>query len=105
MRVCGEKQSRAQKAAQEAAELHHRARKALEDAEADSASVSEEELEQHTRRRDKSPWAKGHKRVNFSETSQLRTNYTAADRDRDNNVQSESSQAVQTNGGKPQGHP
>ncbi|KAJ9616451.1 ATP-binding cassette-type vacuolar membrane transporter Hmt1 [Cladophialophora chaetospira] len=103
------KQSRAQKAAAEAAELHTRARKALEDAEADSASVSEEELEQ-SRKRDKSQWTRGHKRVNFSESSHLRANWTADDQDRDGDAQSESSQtgpapAVHGHGGKPPGHP
>lgn len=62
------KQSRAQKAAAEAAELRTRAKKALEDAEADSASVSEEELD-HSKRQS---YRKGHKRVNFSQSSNLR---------------------------------
>ena len=102
------KQSRAQKAAAEAAELHTRARRKLEEAEADSASVSEEELEQHSKKRDKSPWSKGHKRVNFSESSHLRANWTADERDGD--AQSESSQTVpandaRENSGKPPGHP
>ena len=103
------KQSRAQRAAAEAAELHVRARKALEEAEADSASVSEEELEQ-SRKRDKSPWARGHKRVNFSESSHLRANWTPNIQAQDGDAQSESSQTGNSNGGsghggKPAGHP
>ncbi|EXJ62087.1 hypothetical protein A1O7_02520 [Cladophialophora yegresii CBS 114405] len=103
------KQSRAQRAAAEAAELHTRARKALEEAEADSASVSEEELEQ-SKKRDQSHWSRGHKRVNFSESSHLRANWTVSDRDQDGDAQSKSSQTGPTDGahghgGKPPGHP
>ncbi|KAK5449354.1 ATP-binding cassette-type vacuolar membrane transporter Hmt1 [Exophiala xenobiotica] len=99
------KQSRAQKAAAEAAELRIRAKKALEDAEADSASVSEEELEQ-ARRRDKSA-GRGHKRVNFSQSSNLRSTWPIEDRDQDR--RSEDSRDDHGNGhghsGKPPGHP
>jgi ABC-type transport system involved in Fe-S cluster assembly fused permease/ATPase subunit len=103
------KQSRAQKAAAEAAELHTRARRALEEAEADSASVSEEELGQ-SKKRDQSQWTRGHKRVNFSESSHLRANWTAENQDQDGDAQSESSQTgpangVHGHGGKPPGHP
>lgn len=63
------KQSRAQKAAAEAEELHLRARAKLEEAEVDSASVSEEEIERV--KAVKSGKAKGHKRVNFSQSSGL----------------------------------
>lgn len=102
------KQSRAQRAAAEAAELHIRARKALEEAEADSASVSEEELDQ-SKKRDKSPWNKTHKRVNFSESS-LRAGWTAHDQEQDGDAQSESSQTGHDNRSngharKPPGHP
>ena len=97
------KQSRAQKAAAEAAELRIRAKKALEDAEADSASVSEEELEQ-ARKRDKSA-GRGHKRVNFSQSSNLRSAWPIGDRDQDQ--RSEDSREDHGNGhpGKPPGHP
>lgn len=103
------RQSRAQKAAAEAAELHTRARKALEAAEADSASVSEEEVEQ-SKKRETGEWSKGHKRVNFSESSHLRANWTVDDQDQDGDAQSESSQTGPANGklsqgGKPPGHP
>ena len=104
------KQSRAQKAAAEAAELHTRARQKLEEAEADSASVSEEELEQ-SKNRDKSPWRKGHKRVNFSESSHLRANWTPNDQHNDADAQLQSLQTAaatvnQAGGGlKPPGHP
>jgi ATP-binding cassette, subfamily B, vacuolar membrane transporter HMT1/ACLQ len=100
------KQSRAQRAAAEAAELHTRARKAMEEAEADSASVSEDEFDQ-SRKREKGPWTKGHKRVNFSESSHLRANWTAEE---DGDAHSESSQTGPANGTpshgrKPPGHP
>jgi ABC-type multidrug transport system ATPase subunit len=99
------KQSRAQKAAAEAAELRTRAKKALEDAEVDSTSVSEDEIE-NAKRRDKG-FAKGHKRVNFSQSSNLRP--WSNDHERDGDSRSEGSQ---TGGrghhgpsGKPPGHP
>ncbi|KIX08204.1 uncharacterized protein Z518_02860 [Rhinocladiella mackenziei CBS 650.93] len=99
------KQSRAQKAAAEAAELRTRAKKALEEAEADSASVSEEELE-HAKKRDKT-FVKGHKRVNFSESSHLRASWPVDDQDGDTDERSDSSQISQDHGhpGKPPGHP
>lgn len=59
------KQSRAQKAAAEAEELRTQARKALEAAEVDSASVSEDEAERLKAKSNR----KGHKRVNFSQSS------------------------------------
>lgn len=62
------KQSRAQKAAIEAEELRTQARKALEAAEADSASVSEDEV-------DRVKSKKSHKRVNFSQSSLGRPYY------------------------------
>ncbi|EXJ59537.1 uncharacterized protein A1O5_12162 [Cladophialophora psammophila CBS 110553] len=105
------KQSRAQKAAAEAAALRTRAKKALEEAEADSASVSEEEVEQ-SKKRDKGQWSRSHKRVNFSESSHLRANWTVDehDRDRDGDDRSDSSQTGHGDGGhghsgKPPGHP
>jgi ATP-binding cassette, subfamily B, vacuolar membrane transporter HMT1/ACLQ len=94
------KQSRAQRAAAEAAELHTRARKALEDAEADSASVSEEEIE-HSRKRHEKPWTKGHKRVNFSESSNLRANWTADGE----HVNGQAEQSTEATSAKPPGHP
>lgn len=60
------KQSRAQKAAAEAEELRTRARKAMEAAELDSASVSEDEIDRARAARNVN---KGHKRVNFSQSS------------------------------------
>lgn len=102
------KQSRAQKAAAEAAELRTRAKKALEEAEADSASVSEEEIEQAKRR--EQGYAKTHKRVNFSQSSNLRT-WLADDHehDRDMDSRSDTSQAggpgAHGHSGKPPGHP
>ncbi|KIW34875.1 uncharacterized protein PV07_01622 [Cladophialophora immunda] len=103
------KQSRAQKAAAEAAELRTRAKKALEEAEADSASVSEEEVEQ-SKKRDKGQWSKGHKRVNFSESSHLRANWTVDEHDRDGDDRSDTSQtghgdSGHGHSGKPPGHP
>ncbi|KAK4937585.1 ATP-binding cassette-type vacuolar membrane transporter Hmt1 [Elasticomyces elasticus] len=92
------KQSRAQKAAAEAAELRTRAKKALEEAEADSASVSEEELE-HAKKRDKG-FIKGHKRVNFSESSHLRSSWQTEDQDGGNQ-----SSGGHGHSGKPPGHP
>ena len=58
------KQSRAQRAAREAEELHLRAKKLFEAAETDSTSVSEDE----GTKKGKSA-KKGHKRVNFSQSS------------------------------------
>ncbi|KIW40662.1 uncharacterized protein PV06_07839 [Exophiala oligosperma] len=95
------KQSRAQKAAAEAAELRTRAKKALEEAEADSASVSEEEIEQ-AKKRDKSV-VRGHKRVNFSQSSNLRAAWGTDDRDQDQ--RSVDSRDDHGHGGKPPGHP
>jgi hypothetical protein len=92
------KQSRAQKAAAEAAELRTRAKKALEEAEADSASVSEEEIE-HAKKRDKG-FTKGHRRVNFSESSHLRSSWPTDEHDGDNN-----SNGAHGHSGKPPGHP
>jgi ATP-binding cassette, subfamily B, vacuolar membrane transporter HMT1/ACLQ len=67
------KQSRAQKAAVEAEELRTRAKKTLEAAEADSASVSEDEGETVKGRKGEagSPRrnGRGHKKVNFSQSS------------------------------------
>lgn len=104
------KQSRAQKAAAEAAELRTRAKKALEEAEADSASVSEEEVEQAKRREQGLGFTKGHKRVNFSQSSNLR-NWLADDHDHDDS-RSETSQAggggdpgPHAHSSKPPGHP
>lgn len=106
------KQSRAQKAAAEAAELRTRAKKALEEAEADSASVSEEEIEQAKRREQSLGFTKSHKRVNFSQSSHLRT-WLADEHDHDDS-RSETSQAGGAPGAgtgphghssKPPGHP
>lgn len=85
------KQSRAQKAAAEAEELRTRAKKALEAAEADSTSVSEDEIDQARAKRDRS--AKGHKRVNFSHSS-LGRGWNADDEEMSSG-----------HGGKPPGHP
>lgn len=71
------KQSRAQRAAAEAEELRTRANQALEAAEADSASVSEDEVGAAQVRRS----TRGHRRVNFSQSS-LHTTHTY-DRDHD----------------------
>jgi ABC-type transport system involved in Fe-S cluster assembly fused permease/ATPase subunit len=102
------KQSRAQKAAAEAAELRTRAKKALEEAEADSASVSEEEIEQAKRR--EQGFTKSHKRVNFSQSSNLRTWLgDDHDHDRDMDSRSDTSHAgapgPHGHSGKPPGHP
>ncbi|KAL6253072.1 ATP-binding cassette-type vacuolar membrane transporter Hmt1 [Rhinocladiella similis] len=97
------KQSRAQKAAAEAAELRTRAKKALEEAEADSASVSEEEIE-HAKKRDKSV-VKGHKRVNFSQSSNLRAAWGTDDRDQDQRSVDSRDDHGHGHGGKPPGHP
>lgn len=92
------KQSRAQKAAAEAEELRTQARKALEAAEVDSASVSEDEAERAKAKSDaggyhvsvsrSSSKKKGHKRVNFSQSSLGTTPAWNVD-----------------DGGKPDGHP
>lgn len=63
------KQSRAQKAAAEAEELRTQARKTLEAAEVDSASVSEDEVERVRAGRVGKSKGPGHKRVNFSQSS------------------------------------
>ncbi|EXJ87131.1 hypothetical protein A1O3_04089 [Capronia epimyces CBS 606.96] len=97
------KQSRAQKAAAEAAELRTRAKRALEEAEADSASVSEEEIEQ-AKKREKG-FTKGHKRVNFSESSHLRASLQVDDQDRGKDDRSESPRLGHGHSGKPPGHP
>ncbi|EXJ83306.1 hypothetical protein A1O1_06925 [Capronia coronata CBS 617.96] len=96
------KQSRAQKAAAEAAELRTRAKKALEDAEADSASVSEEEIEQARKQRDKG-FTKGHKRVNFSGSSHLRASWPVDDQDGE--AGNRSGSPDHGHSGKPPGHP
>ena len=90
------KQSRAQKAKEEAEQLRDRARRKLEEAEADSTSVSEDEAEAAKARSEgKMPFKRGHKRVNFSQSS-LGRGWTAAD------VEDGGSKWV---GGKPSGHP
>jgi len=63
------KQSRAQKAAAQAEKLRTEARKTLEAAEADSASVSEDEVERAQAARAGKGKKLGHKRVNFSQSS------------------------------------
>jgi ABC-type multidrug transport system fused ATPase/permease subunit len=96
------KQSRAQKAAAQAAELRTQANKALEDAEADSASVSEEEIEQAKKREG---FSEGHKRVNFSESSNLRASWPATDLDSDSRPESSQPDPGHSSSGKPPGHP
>jgi ABC-type transport system involved in Fe-S cluster assembly fused permease/ATPase subunit len=99
------RQSRAQKAAAEAAELRIRAKKALEDAEVDSTSVSEDEIE-NAKSRGRG-FSKGHKRVNFSQSSSLRP--WSKDHDQDGDSRPESShtggQGHHGPSGKPPGHP
>jgi ABC-type transport system involved in cytochrome bd biosynthesis fused ATPase/permease subunit len=91
------KQSRAQKAKEEAEQLRDRARRKVEEAEADSASVSEDEVEAAKARADgKTPQRKGHKRVNFSQSS-LGKGWTAAD--------VEEGGSGKWLGGRPSGHP
>ena len=91
------KQSRAQKAKEEAEQLRDRARRKVEEAEADSASVSEDEVEAAKARSEgKMPQRKGHKRVNFSQSS-LGRGWTASD-----NTEEGGSKWL---GGKPSGHP
>lgn len=97
------KQSRQQEAAAEAEELHTRARRALEAAEADSASVSEDEIERFNHKRGQS--AKGHKRVNFSQSS-LGREWNGEDNGQGRTL----ARPAQTpsgrwQGGKPPGHP
>jgi ATP-binding cassette, subfamily B, vacuolar membrane transporter HMT1/ACLQ len=99
------KQSRAQKAKEEAEILQSRARKTIEDAEADSASVSEDEAEAaRTRSRPGTSRKHGHKRVNFSQSSLARGVWNAAE-------EPESSHAPQHDdgskwtAGRPPGHP
>ena len=92
------KQSRAQKAREEAEQLRDRARRKLEDAEADSASVSEDEAEIARRAADSRPGTskgKGHKRVNFSQSS-LAKGWTPNDDEEEGSGKSV--------GGKPAGH-
>ncbi len=91
------KQSRAQKAKEEAEQLRDRARRKLEEAEADSTSVSEDEVEAGKARSEgKMPFRKGHKRVNFSQSS-LGRGWTAAD--------VEEGGSGKWVGGRPGGHP
>jgi ATP-binding cassette, subfamily B, vacuolar membrane transporter HMT1/ACLQ len=91
------KQSRAQKAKEEAEQLRDRARRKLEEAEADSASVSEDEAEAAKARAEgKAPARKGHKRVNFSQST-LGRGWTAAD--------VEEGGGEKWVGGRPSGHP
>jgi ABC-type transport system involved in cytochrome bd biosynthesis fused ATPase/permease subunit len=91
------KQSRAQKAKEEAEQLRDRARRKVEEAEADSASVSEDEVEAAKARAEgKAPRPKGHKRVNFSQSS-LGRGWTAAD--------VEEGGSGKWLGGRPSGHP
>lgn len=97
------RQSRAQKAAAEAAELRTRAKKALEDAEADSASVSEEEIEQAKKR--EKDFIKGHKRVNFSESSHLRASWLVDDSDAVERSEASHHDPGHGHSGKPPGHP
>lgn len=88
------KQSRAQKAKQEAEMLRVKARGMIEDAEADSASVSEDEAETGKRAvgaggsssssrpsssRREGGGARGHKRVNFSQSSLARGVWNATE--------------------------
>lgn len=95
------KQSRAQKAKEEAEQLRDRARRKLEEAEADSASVSEDEVEAAKARAEGrvppgGSGRKGHKRVNFSQSSLGRA-WTAAE--------VEEGGSGKWLGGRPGGHP
>ena len=91
------KQSRAQKAKEEAQQLRDRARRTVEEAEADSTSVSEDEVEAaKTRAEGKAPAKKGHKRVNFSQSS-LGRGWNASD--------VEEGGSGKWSGGRPGGHP
>ena len=90
------KQSRAQKAKEEAEQLRDRARRKVEEAEADSTSVSEDEVEAAKARSEGKMPRKGHKRVNFSQSS-LGRGWTAAD--------VEEGGSAKWVGGRPSGHP
>ncbi|RMZ81931.1 hypothetical protein DV738_g2011, partial [Chaetothyriales sp. CBS 135597] len=100
------KQSRAEKAQAEAEELRTRARKKVEEAEADSANVSEDELDQRRTtgegilRTNRTPRGAGHKRVNFSQSSLGRV-WNGEDRGRDE----EEDGSGKWLGGRPAGHP
>ncbi|KAK5945653.1 ATP-binding cassette-type vacuolar membrane transporter Hmt1 [Knufia obscura] len=83
------KQSRAQKAAVEADMLRKQAQRTEEAAGIDSASVSEEEMERVKGKRGGSGSGKGHKRVNFSQSSLGRT----------------PAWNMSIDGGRPEGHP
>ncbi|KPI37130.1 Heavy metal tolerance protein [Cyphellophora attinorum] len=93
------KQSRAQKAKEEAEQLHNQARRKIEEAEAESASVSEDESDMHagasrrtaasrnssrpgSSRGQRAPGQKyGHKKVNFSQSSLARGVWNATEGD------------------------
>ncbi|ETN37587.1 uncharacterized protein HMPREF1541_07209 [Cyphellophora europaea CBS 101466] len=96
------KQSRAQKAKEEAEILQNRARKTIEDAEADSASVSEDEAEAAKNRSKPATSRRGHKRVNFSQSSLARGVWNAAEEPSNSSQQEEGSK---WSGGRPPGHP
>lgn len=99
------KQSRAQKAKEEAEILQSRARKTIEDAEADSASVSEDEAEAaRSRSRPGNSRRHGHKRVNFSQSSLARGVWNAAE-EPEGSKPSRSDEGAKWTGGRPPGHP
>ena len=86
------KQSKVQEAQRHAEELRSRAQKAIDEAEVDSASVSEDEVDGAKQRRDKSAGAasasgsgqagaRGHRRVNFSQSSLGRSSLAYEDGD------------------------
>lgn len=104
------KQSRAQRAAIEAEELRSRAKKALEAAEVDSASVSEDETEpaKGTKKdHHKTSYGpsgllgvtRGHKRVNFSQSSLGQSSLAYDDET------GRSGESRHGSDGKPAGHP
>lgn len=95
------KQSRAQRAAAEAAELRTRAKRALEEAEADSASVSEEEVDHARKRGENNKSTPGHKRVNFSQST-LGRGWTMDDQEGGRDTTGGRGHG---HGGKPPGHP
>jgi ATP-binding cassette, subfamily B, vacuolar membrane transporter HMT1/ACLQ len=98
------KQSRAQKAKEEAEILQNRARKTIEDAEADSASVSEDEAEAaRSRSRPGTSRRHGHKRVNFSQSSLARGVWNAAE-EPEAGQPSRQEEGSKWMGGRPPGH-
>lgn len=97
------KQSRAQKAKEEAEILQNRARKTIEDAEADSASVSEDEAEA-ARSRSRPGTSRRHKRVNFSQSSLARGVWNAAE-ESEGSHQRQQDEGSKWAGGRPPGHP